>query len=162
MRTEALAHKSGGYRAYKKIAGREFQFYSKDREEANRMQQKFESLAALNVKKPFSKCGRLLGFRFHLSIRPGKSPYIGVRVQVGPFRNQTRRQWKYSGSFEENWQRMRETWAELHGLQKLDVAAYTQDLKAAKRLYIQDASKFEEQLKEHLEKQKETQQSLAG
>lgn len=147
MGTQALPHKSGGYRAYKKIAGRELQFYSRDLKEANRMQGKYESLATLNTKSPFAKCGRLLGVRFGLYTKLGNTPYIQIRVQIGPFRNQRTSQWKYSGSFEKNWRRIKEVWAEFHELQKVDVAGYSKELKAAKRIYIQDAATFESELK---------------
>ncbi len=148
MASKALPHKTGGYRAYKKIAGREFQFYSRNQEEANRMQEKYDELAALKAKKVFSKCGRLLGFRFKLYTRADRKPRIIMRVQVGAFRNQKITEWRYGGTFEENWLRIKSTWAEFHALHKVDVVGYAEELKIAKKLYIQDVGALEEKLRE--------------
>lgn len=145
----ALPHKTGGYRAYKKINGREFQFYFRDQTSAEKKQMELDALASLAGKSPFSKCGRLLGFRIHLRQRAGRKPYIMVKVQVGPHKNQYKKEWKYRGSFEENWAAMKTKWMELHGLSKRDVADYAKELKAAKRLYIQDVAEHEKTLAAH-------------
>jgi hypothetical protein len=147
MASHALPHKTGGYRAYKSIAGRVFQYYSRDPEEANRVQAKYESLAALSTKSPFSKCGRLLGVRFAVYRRTGRQPQIIVRVQIGPFRNQKTKQWNYKGKFEDNWKRMRQIWAEWHDIQKIDLTQYQKDLRQAKKIYIQDVGELEDRLK---------------
>lgn len=147
MASHALPHKTGGYRAYKSIAGRVFQYYSRDQEEADRVQAKYESMAALSKKTPFAKCGRLSGVRFAVYRRSGRMPQIIVRVQIGPFRNQKTKQWNYRGKFEDNWKKMRQIWAELQGIQKIDLTQYQNDLKQAKKLYIHDVGKLEDMLK---------------
>ncbi len=142
----ALPHKTGGYRAYKKIKGREFQFYFRDQASAEKKQAELDALASLAGKSPFSKCGRLLGVRIHLRNREGRKPYIMIKIQIGPHKNQYKKEWKYTGSFEENWTRIKSKWMELHSLSKRDLADYGPELKAAKRLYIQDVAKHEQQL----------------
>lgn len=147
MGSQALPHKTGGYRACKTIAGRTFQYYSRNQEEANRVQEKYNSLAALSTKSPFSKCGRLLGVRLAIYRRSGRKPCIIVRVQLGPFKNQKRTQWRYTGTFEQNWKRMRQVWAEYHNLQKIDLSHYRVELQEAKKRYIRDCGKLETELK---------------
>ncbi|MDX1451113.1 MAG: hypothetical protein R3183_01060 [Oleiphilaceae bacterium] len=147
----ALPHKTGGYRAYKKINGREFQFYFRDKASADKKQEELNALASLASKPPFSKCGRLLGFRIHLRNRAGRKPYIMVKVQIGPQNQQFKKDWKYTGLFEDNWTKMKSLWMELHNLSLRNTAEYAKELKAAKRLYMADVAKYEKELAEATE-----------
>lgn len=143
---EASPHKTGGYRAYKKIRGREFQFYSRDKKEADKKQKEFNQLSALAKKPPFSTCGRLLGFRIRICTKKGRKPYMAVIMQIGPYHQQRKRQWKYDGKFEKNWQQMKQLWIEEHNLLPCDIADYSKEIRQAKRLYIEDAGRLEEEL----------------
>ncbi len=143
----ALPHKTGGFRAYKKIGGREFQFYSKDKAEADIKQAEFGKLAALKPKQAFSTCGRLKGFRINLRKKKDRAPYIFVKKQVGKFRNQQTKEWVYSGRFEDEWGKIKTLWAEAHALLPSDLADYSARIRAAKRLYIKDVAVCEAELK---------------
>ncbi len=134
--TEARPHPTGGYRAYKKVNGREFQFYSQDKAEADRKQQELNALARLKTKSPFSSCGRLIGYRIKPEVRMDRNPAVVVKVQIG----KKSTSWRFSpdGSFEAGWHKVVAHWKEAHGLLPQDVAAYASKLRAAKRLYRDD------------------------
>lgn len=56
-----LPHKSGCWRAYRKINGKEYQFYSKDYKIAKTKQEYFDSIAQLHTRNIFNTSGRLSG-----------------------------------------------------------------------------------------------------
>jgi hypothetical protein len=70
-------HKTGGFRAYKKINGEEYQFYSHDINECHVKQHKFDKLAQDTKKitpvKHFDKVGFFFGFS--LALRRKKNSY---------------------------------------------------------------------------------------
>lgn len=73
----AHPHKTGGYRAYKKIHGFEHQFYSLDENIARKKQYEFDQKSkiaqSLKANSMFAKCGRLIGARIYLDKRPSKA-----------------------------------------------------------------------------------------
>lgn len=142
----ARLHSSGLYRAYKKINGKEYQFYFKKKLDADNKQKELNSLSKLVPKNPFSSCGRLIGFRLRLRRRKGRKPCIIVRMQVGVSGNQTQAEIRYQDSFEKLWSIMRMKWIEAHSLLPHDVSGYRAELKTAKRIYMQDLSELEDQL----------------
>lgn len=152
---ESRPHPTGGNRAYKKVGGRELQFYSQNKAEADAMQEKFDSIAALHRKEPFSRCGRLVGFRFQLRVRKGRQPYICLKGQLGPSGNRKKCEYKYQGSFEQSWRELKQIWAQWHGLRPADVADYTDMLKQAKRLYMKDIGAFEYRIEQLMSPQTE-------
>lgn len=139
-------HPFGGYRAYKKINGREYQFYSRDRTVAEKKQKELDSLSALKSKKVFSKCGRFKGVRINLIIRDGRKPKIVACVQVGPYRKQTKKEYVYKGIFEDMWKWIISQWKYYYSLYPQDVIDYYDQIKKAKIIYISDLSLKEEHL----------------
>jgi hypothetical protein len=139
----ALPHKTGGFRAYKKVGGHEFQYYSRNKLKADKKQGEYNQLSGLNSKNVFAPCGRLVGFRIRLRKRKGRTPYILVRKAVGPFREQEIEEWKYSGCFEYEWEKIKKAWAESHSLLPSDIIDYIDRIKVAKRLYINDVAASE-------------------
>ncbi|TNC80213.1 MAG: hypothetical protein C9356_14900 [Oleiphilus sp.] len=140
-------HPTGGYRAYKKIGGKEFQYYSRDLASAEKKQAEFEALSKLRGRPVFSSCGRMKGCRITLYKREGREPVIIGKVATGPFRQQRVVETRYNGCFSELWCWLKETWKEAYQLTSKDVAHYGDALRAAKRLYIRDLGLLEEQLK---------------
>lgn len=138
MPKAAKPHPTGGWRAYKKIAGKEYQFYSRDKSEADKKQALLEATSKLKPKRVFAPCGRFVGVRVRLRVRADRRPAIYVRITGPKGTKGLRAEWRYQGSFEENWARMRDKWKALHELMPADVAGYAQEIKQAKRLYLQD------------------------
>lgn len=143
----ALPHKTGGFRAYKKIAGREYQFYSKDQEIANKKQAELDALSSLKPARVFSTCGRMIGFRVKYRNRPDRRSRIYISVQVKNAVGRIRNEWPID-DFEQGFRRLKKEWAAAHALLKEDIIDYRQEIKQAKRLYIQDYCAALEQMEQ--------------
>ncbi len=124
-------HPTGGHRAYKKINGVEVQVYSRDKSVAEAKQKELDALAALKPARVFSKSGRLVGFR----IRKHHNGGINMEMQLKKKRGTKSLS---SNTFEEVWQWTKENWKFGHDLTTPDVASYSNELKTAKRLYLDD------------------------
>ncbi len=136
----AHAHPTGRFRAYKKINGREHQFYFKTLEEAEAKQAELDRMSRLKPKKVFSDCGRLIGFRFYRHRRNGS---ISMRVQVRINGKDHRTEYVWRGSFEELWAKTVDLWAKLHDLHSTDLRDYLPQVRGAKRLYLRDLAELE-------------------
>lgn len=139
-------HPTGGYRAYKKIDGVEYQFYSRDYNEAKEKQEYFEQLASLKAKQVFSACGRLKGCRLNIYRRKGRPAIIIGRVATGPFRAQKTLEIRYKGNFEVVWKFIKQEWKKAYKLTSGDMSDYRIEIKEANRLYIYDLGKLESEL----------------
>lgn len=133
-----LPHSTGTYRAYKKINGKEYQFYFTDLNEAERKQAELDSLAKLNPKPSFRKSGHIVGFRLRKDRRPGRGA-ISMKIQKKDFH----KEYKYNGNFNEFWKRTIELWKEINGVTKEDVAGYRKELREAKRVYMKEIGLLE-------------------
>jgi hypothetical protein len=133
-------HPTGVFRTYKKINGKEYVAYSKDKIEADKKQAEFESIAGLAPNKVFSSCGRFIGFRLILRRRIGRTPSIIMRKAVGKHKNQSIGEKPYSNSFEDIWGWTKNEWKKTHNLLSMDIYAYKDEIKQAKRLYMNDLS----------------------
>jgi len=140
-------HKTGGYRAYKKIHGIEYQFYSLDEHEAQEKQHEFENKSkianSLKAQSIFAKCGRLIGARFYLDNRPSRKTTIKIRAQFSFNGKQRTTEKTYSGLFEPCWLHAYNAWRKHFNLTAKDVLDYKMELSQAKRLYIQDVGQLE-------------------
>lgn len=149
-KVQAKSHPTGKYRAYKKINGKEYQFYSKNKVEADREQERLERMASLAPRRVFALCGRLIGFRVMVRRRQNRSPCIYMQKRIGRQTSPSERgQFTYDQSFEEMWLWAKKEWKAYYALTARDMAEYSHQLKAAKRLYMSDVGKAEETLKEH-------------
>lgn len=141
-------HKTGGFRAYKKIHGIEHQFYSLDESKAQQKQDEFEKKSklahSLKANALFARCGRLIGARVYLDRRPSKKTTIKMRVQLSVNGKQRTREKTYSGKFEPCWQHALEVWRGHFNLTTQDIIEHKQELMKAKQLYINDVSKLEQ------------------
>lgn len=134
-----LPHPTGGYRAYKKINGKEFQFYSFNKAEADKKQEYFNALSSLKSKNVFSGCGRLCGFRVRKDRRPERNGSISMVMQT----KLRKKEYKYKSNFELFWKTTKDLWKENYDLTSADMKSYSVQLKTAKRIYIADLSAFE-------------------
>jgi len=141
-------HKTGGYRAYKKIHGVEHQFYSLDENIALQKQQELDQKSklakSLKAKPMFAKCGRLIGARIYLDNRPSKKTTIKMRVQLSINGKQRHSEKTYLGLFEPCWLHAFEAWRNHYNLTPQDVLDHKKQLVRAKQLYIQDVSRLEQ------------------
>lgn len=150
------SHPSGGYRAYKKIAGKEYQYYSYCFDDANKKQVEFDALSQLKPKTVFSSCGRLKGCRINIYRRKGRNPIIIGRIATGPFRNQKSWEIRYTGNFEILWRGIKRDWKEAYKLNSRDMVDYADLISLAKRLYIKDLFKCETEVSEENERIKKS------
>jgi hypothetical protein len=137
-------HKTGGFRAYKKIGGVEYQLYSFDRKAAVNLQamldNKSQVAKSLRMPKLFSTCGRLVGLRVRTYKKTNK-PTFQLQFSVNGKQKKIERQ--YKGSFESNWKIFLKLWRDSFNLSVLDISDYKPEIINAKRLYMQDISKIE-------------------
>jgi len=131
-------HPTGGNRAYKKISGKEHDFHSINKNEADEKQAEFESIADLSSKKVFTACGRFIGFRLTLRKNAGRKPSISMRKEIGKYNAQDTKENTYNGSFEDLWSWTKTEWKTTHHFLPMDVYAYRDEIKIAKRLYMSD------------------------
>ncbi|CAA0078541.1 Uncharacterised protein [BD1-7 clade bacterium] len=136
----AHSHPTGRYRAYKKINGREHQFYFRTLEEAQAKQKELDSMARLKPKKVFADCGRLVGFRFYRHKRNG---HVAMRVQVRIKGKDHRTEYVWRDSFEALWNKTIDLWSSLHGLHSTDLRDYREKIRDAKRIYLRDLAELE-------------------
>lgn len=132
-------HPTGGYRAYKKIFGVEHQFYTLDKHEAEKIQSNLDnkSNVAYSFKSPtlFSRCGRLVGLR----VRAYKKTYKPTfQLQVTVNGKQKKTEVLFKDSFEVMWKQFFKLWREHFNLLIVDTLDYKEEIKKAKRLYMQD------------------------
>jgi hypothetical protein len=143
-------HTTGGFRAYKKINGIEYQFYSVDENEANEKQRVLETKSrlanSLKSTRLFSACGRLIGVRVYEDKRPSKKWSIKMMVQLTVNGKQFRKEKKYQGSFEPLWQHALTQWRSNLKLTLVDIFEYKVELSKAKRLYIHDVGTIEDKI----------------
>lgn len=128
-------HPTGGWRAYKKINGREYQYYSRNKKDAEKKQREYESLAQLKPKRVFDTKGRLLGFK----IQQHQRGTIDMRMQL---KGENKSKSLTGFTFETVWRWTLKHWKSINELTTADIAAYTTELKAAKRIYLNDLSKL--------------------
>lgn len=128
-------HPTGGWRAYKKISGREYQYYSRNKKDAEKKQRELDSLAQLKPKRVFDTKGRLIGFKIKHHHRGG----IDMNMQLKGVKKSKR---LTVHPFETVWRWTLKHWKELNELTTADIAAYTIELKTAKRIYLNDLSKL--------------------
>ncbi|WP_299084956.1 hypothetical protein [uncultured Paraglaciecola sp.] len=133
-------HASGKYRAYKKIRGREHQFYFATAEEAYDKQAHLDSMARLVSRPAFSRCGRLKGFRVKRDARRGS---IMMRVQLMVEGRRVDTSIAYHGEYAPLWREAYEQWKTLHQLTPADLADYLSKTQAARRLYMNDIREAE-------------------
>ena len=138
----ALPHATGLFRAYKKIHGKEHQTYFKTLEEAQAKQDTYDTIVALKAKKVIADRGHLIGFRFIVEYRKGRKKRIYMNVQLKINGTSVRKQFGYKDNFEVIWKKILLLWKELHNLTSADMAAYHQEIKQAKRIYLNDLSKL--------------------
>ncbi len=128
-------HPTGGYRAYKKINGKEHQYYSRSKQEAEKKQKEFDALASLKPKRVFDISGRLVGCKIFRHHNGG----INMNIQLkGLHKSKSLGAYK----FETVWGWTKEHWKHHHQLTPADIADYTKELKRAKRIYLNDLSKL--------------------
>jgi hypothetical protein len=141
-------HSIGGFRAYKKINGVEYQLYSFDENEALKMQADLDAkskiMSSLKSPKLFSKCGRLIGLRVRQYKKTNRSMF---QLQVSADGKQKKTERIYKNSFEFMWKMFITFWREHFNLSVVDVREYKVEMKKAKRLYMQDIYNFENKLK---------------
>jgi hypothetical protein len=137
-------HKTGGFRAYKKIGGVEYQLYSFDRKAAINLQamldKKSQIAKSLRMPKLFSTCGRLVGLRVRTYKKTNK-PTFQLQFSVNGKQKKIERQ--YKGSFENNWKIFLKLWRDSFNLSALEITEFKSEIIYAKRLYMQDISKIE-------------------
>ncbi|WP_299075472.1 hypothetical protein [uncultured Paraglaciecola sp.] len=130
----------GKFRAYKKIRGRERQFYFASRCLAEKKQAELDSFARLLSRPVFSRCGRLKGFRVKIDRRRNT---ICVRVQILSEGRRVDTSIAYNGDFSCLWSDVYAAWKRLHQLNSRDAASYAEKVKDAKRLYFNDVIRSE-------------------
>lgn len=135
----SLPHKTGRYRAYKKIQGREYQQYFHTQEEADAAQRKLDALASLKPDKAFNEDGSMVGVTLRLRRRTGRPARITMRIQL----NGQQKEVTYTGAFEGFWKEVMANWKALRGLHQVSYAGYATDIRQAKRFYIQALSELE-------------------
>mgnify|MGYP000529982897 CR=1 FL=1 len=137
-------HETGKNRAYKQINGKVYQFYSKDKLEAESYQSRLEDKARLfNSLKPitmFSKCGRLVYLRVR-SYKKTNTPTF--QLQVLDDGKQKKTQYRLERTFEVSWKKFLKLWRENLGLSVVDTLDYKEQILHAKRLYMSDVYSIE-------------------
>lgn len=131
-------HPSGLHKAYKKINGFEYQYYYKHKSSADKKQRELDALAALKPKKVFANDGRLLGFRIKAHYRYG---HLAMCMQLTVEGKRKTKQITCNQAFETVWKQTKRWWREHHELDQDCFKTYAKELKAAKRLYLNDLSR---------------------
>lgn len=138
----ALPHKNGGYRANKKISGKEYQIYCRTLVEAERKQSELDALSSLKPKRLFRKDGRIIGICLRQDMRPNRNMAISVRLQM----NGHRKEISYSGCFEEFWLKVKRYWKEYRELNTADIVSYRSEIQIAKRFYMKAICELESRI----------------
>lgn len=139
-------HETGGYRAYKKINGKEYQFYSFDEIECNNKQIEFDQLALTTAKVTlFNKNGRFNGFSIGLIIRKNAKPYISARKQIVK-RGELHKEEKTIKNTHDSIAWILESWSEYYDLNHKQLMDFSYKIKLAKALYLLDIIKAQEKI----------------
>ncbi|MFT5852353.1 MAG: hypothetical protein ACI87J_002329 [Colwellia sp.] len=139
-------HPTGGNRAYKKIGGVEHQLYSFDIAKADAMQVELEAKSKRynSLKSPvlFSPCGRLVYLRVRKYKQTDRATF-----QLQLFKNgkQVKTENLIKDTFESQWKVFLKLWREHFSLSMIEVIEDKELFKRAKRLYMQDVYKIENQ-----------------
>ena len=106
-------HPTGGFRAYKKIFGVEYQLYSFDENHARKLQEELnirsDIAKSLKGTKLFSRCGRLVGLRVRMYKKTNK-PMFQLQYSVNGKQKKIERMCKQS--FETMWKLFLGLWRE--------------------------------------------------
>ena len=125
-----------------------YSFRTYGREQAERLAKgrdaELQVLLNLKAQTVFAPCGRLVGFRVTNNVRAGRTPWICCKVQLGKAKQPSFREFKYDGNFDQFWRKIKSTWSSCHNLTREDILSYREELKQAKRLYLQDVGAMEE------------------
>jgi hypothetical protein len=137
-------HVIGGHRAYKQINCVVHQFYSHNKEVAERIQEDLESKAriykALKSNRLFSKCGRLAYLRIRKYKKTNEATF---QLQIFEDGKQKKTQCKLKSSFEVSWVKFLKLWRESMGFSVIDIQEHKEEIIKAKRLYMQDVYRLE-------------------
>lgn len=140
-------HPTGGFRAYKRINGFEYQVYERELEKAQQAQTRLDALAKLSSSPAIAKCNRLLGCRLRLISRADRAPYIAMRIVRQNGLKRTYKDIRYKGQFEPFWKLVLEHWKSIYEISREDARDLFDEIKRAKSLYLSDLGKLEEQMK---------------
>ncbi len=143
----ALPHKTGKFRAYKCIGGAVFQCYFNTLEAAEAKQVELDKLCSLRVVRQFNKEGYINGFRIGQENKKDRPMTIFMRMQLIINGKKINKQFKYEGNFEQFWLKILKLWKTSKELTSADVATYKNEIKIAKRLYIQDVGRLEDNMR---------------
>jgi hypothetical protein len=137
-------HQTGGFRAYKKIGGVEYQLYSFDLKEAVSLQDMLEKKSriakSLRMPKLFSVCGRLVGLRVRTYKKTNKPTF---QLQFAIDGKQKKIEHLYKGDFENNWKIFLKLWRDHFTISVHEIIEFKEKIVKAKRLYMQDISNVE-------------------
>ncbi|WP_440874279.1 hypothetical protein [Thalassotalea sp. PLHSN55] len=141
-------HATGGYRAYKKINGIEYQLYAKDENKAlalqSQLDKKKRELSSLRSPQYFCPNDKLTGIGIRY-LTAKKSIVLIAQFTVNG--KQVKRQKTYKGRFEQLWQFAIAQWRAHFNIDTQDYIDMTPQIKKAKRQYIQELGLLEERIK---------------
>lgn len=134
-------HETGGYRAYKKINGKEYQFYSHDIKECDVKQIEFDLLAfKFKKSKLFNKKGTLTGFTICAVLRKGRAPSIVAKKQITGKNGIEREELKVTNVTDAiAW--MLAIFVDFHHLKSEQLIKLSSEIKLAKSIYLVDINK---------------------
>ncbi len=141
------AHATGGFRAYKKINGIEYQLYAKDESKALALQHKLDKkkveFSSLRSRQYFCPKDKLTGIGVRY-LTAKKSIVLIAQYTVNG--KQVKKQKTYQGQFEQLWQFAIKQWREYFNINTHDYVEMMPQIKKAKRQYIQELGQLESRL----------------